>query len=566
METAATPVASYREIPLTSLRESTWNPRKHFDEVKLEELTASVREKGVIEPLVVRPLLDRRHADQFEIVAGARRFRAATRAGLAHVPVVIRDLSDVAALELAVIENGQRDDVHPLDEAAGYDALMSADRAYNAAVVAAKVGKSESYVYRRLKLLGLIPVLKRAFEADALTAAHAERLARLTADQQQRAYDDVVLWSPMFRFTDEEDDKPEADRIPNREALQPLAELDAFIRKVSAVDPDSEDARQYFPELEEQIQEAIESESPEIADGSQPATLLQLSEHHFVRQELGLAKGAPAPLPANKWHEITSTRDRCKTVVAGVVVHGGPLRAVTVCATKGCPKHFPVKKKPAGADRSDSMRPPARDYAAEERAREQVREAWSALVKVAAPAFAAHVAKVKFNAALVRHAIDRYRIDRVKELYGVALTDKTAAQVLCLSVIATHDRPAFLAAVKPFKFNLGHVEQQLKAEAAKPKNAVDRVVLRALNSFVGGEGRVRAAVAKGLSSSDLNDVIRKELGEGGCLDADYNYETRGGKLVISKPVKKTLTVAEIRPIVLRLFALVNRAKKKGAAA
>src|SRR5690348_2468669 len=191
----------FQQIPLSSLQESPWNPRRHYDDATLDELARSIREKGVIEPIVVRAMPA--HSRPYEIVAGSRRFRASQRAGLATIPAVVRDLDDVAALELAVIENQQRDDVHPLDEADGYAALLKADRAYTPAVVAARVGKSESYVYRRLKLRELVPAVRRAFEADRLTVAHAERLARLTPELQARAYDSE-LYHPFFQWADGE--------------------------------------------------------------------------------------------------------------------------------------------------------------------------------------------------------------------------------------------------------------------------------------------------------------------------------------------------------------------------
>jgi ParB family chromosome partitioning protein len=168
--------------PLSQLREAKYNPRHHFDEKQLAELVESVKAKGVLNPILVRPMNDR-----FEIVGGTRRFRAARSAGLSEIPCIVRELSDQEALEVAVIDNLQRADVHPLDEAEGYVALLE-HPGYDVAAIAAKVGKSQSYVYQRLKLAELIEPAKKAFWKDELTAGHAVLIARLQPKDQEDAF------------------------------------------------------------------------------------------------------------------------------------------------------------------------------------------------------------------------------------------------------------------------------------------------------------------------------------------------------------------------------------------
>src|SRR5258706_8212138 len=119
---AVNPLQEYVNVPLAQLVESSTNPRKTFDEEKLEELTESIRSKGVLSPL-----LTRRVNGHFEIVSGARRYRAAQRAGLSQVPARIADLSDEEALETQIVENVLRDDVHPFEEAQGFRALLDRD-------------------------------------------------------------------------------------------------------------------------------------------------------------------------------------------------------------------------------------------------------------------------------------------------------------------------------------------------------------------------------------------------------------------------------------------------------
>src|SRR5229473_623557 len=137
----------YLTIPIVDLIESNTNPRKVFDEERLEELAGSIRSKGVLSPLLVR-----RINGHFEIVTGARRYRAAQRAGLEEIPVRIGSFTDAEALEIQIIENIQRSDVHPFEEAQGFRALLDREGAeYTIEKIAAKTGKAASFIAKRLK-------------------------------------------------------------------------------------------------------------------------------------------------------------------------------------------------------------------------------------------------------------------------------------------------------------------------------------------------------------------------------------------------------------------------------
>jgi len=173
-------LSKFLSIPIADLRESKQNPRHHFDKQALEDLTESIRTHGVLTPILVRP-----SNGHFEIGAGHRRYRAAKAAGLAEIPATVRDLSDTELLEVLVIENLQREDVHPLEEAEGYRALIQ-KAGYDAEAIAAKVGKSASYVYQRLKLAELIGPAKKLFLEGIMTAGHAILLARLRPEDQGR--------------------------------------------------------------------------------------------------------------------------------------------------------------------------------------------------------------------------------------------------------------------------------------------------------------------------------------------------------------------------------------------
>ena len=162
-----------RRLPTSALRPNARNPRRSFGAADLEELAASLRERGIIQPIVVRPL--RGVPDGYEIVAGERRWRAAQRAGLHEVPVVVIEATDAEALQLAIIENVQRADLNPLEEAEGYRALM--EEFHNSQEEIAKiVGKSRSYIANTLRLLKLPDAVKGYIQDGRLTAGHARML------------------------------------------------------------------------------------------------------------------------------------------------------------------------------------------------------------------------------------------------------------------------------------------------------------------------------------------------------------------------------------------------------
>jgi ParB family chromosome partitioning protein len=161
-----------RSVPLSSLKASRFNPRRNFSDAQLDELAASIRERGLVQPLVVRPLGG---GDRYEIVAGERRWRAAQRANLHEVPVVIRTLSDQEAIEIAIIENVQREDLNAIEEGEGYSALMSG-HGYTQEDLAKVIGKSRSHLANTLRLLKLPKGVQDLVRAGELSAGHARAL------------------------------------------------------------------------------------------------------------------------------------------------------------------------------------------------------------------------------------------------------------------------------------------------------------------------------------------------------------------------------------------------------
>ena len=165
-----------KRLPVDFLIANRANPRRDFDPAQLEELTSSIREKGVMQPLLVRPTQD---PNVFEIIAGERRWRASQRAGLSEVPVLVRDVDDKEALELAIIENVQRVDLNPLEEATGYGQLID-QFDYTQQDLAQVIGKSRSHVANTLRLLKLPQDIRDMLARGELTAGHARTL--ITAD------------------------------------------------------------------------------------------------------------------------------------------------------------------------------------------------------------------------------------------------------------------------------------------------------------------------------------------------------------------------------------------------
>ncbi len=170
---AEAPRPGQRKVPIEFLRPNPRNPRKVFDEEHLEELTESIRARGLIQPIVVRAVP--RMPDLYEIIAGERRWRAAQRAGVHDVPIHLVEASDQEALELAIVENIQRADLNPIEEAGGFDQLMR-EFAYTQADLGKVLGKSRSHVANTLRLLNLSPSLKAKVGAGLLSAGHARAL------------------------------------------------------------------------------------------------------------------------------------------------------------------------------------------------------------------------------------------------------------------------------------------------------------------------------------------------------------------------------------------------------
>ena len=163
-----------RSLPLTQLRPGPFQPRRRFDEPELESLANSIKEKGVLQPILVRRLADQ----EYEIVAGERRWRAAQRAGIHEIPVVVRELSDRDVLEIALVENIQRADLSPIEEAFGYRRLMT-EFGHTQDHLARIIGKSRSHIANAVRLLDLSDAIQALIDEKKLSPGHARPLIGL---------------------------------------------------------------------------------------------------------------------------------------------------------------------------------------------------------------------------------------------------------------------------------------------------------------------------------------------------------------------------------------------------
>ena len=219
-----------KTVPIEFLHPGASQPRKRFDDESIASLVESVREKGVLQPLLVRRHPER--ANAYEIIAGERRWRAAQRASLAEVPVVIKELTDSEALEIALVENIQREDLTPIEEAQGYQRLID-EFQHTQEVLSKAVGKSRSHIANLLRLLTLPESVQAMVNDDTLSAGHARAL--VTADAPEELARQIVARGLNVRQAEQlaKSGKPAVararrlpDRDPNTAALEEnLAQL-----------------------------------------------------------------------------------------------------------------------------------------------------------------------------------------------------------------------------------------------------------------------------------------------------------------------------------------------------
>ena len=355
----------YRSLPVAQLQESATNPRRRFDEHSLAELAESFKAQGVLQPLLVREIEE----NKYEVIAGARRLRAAKIAELENVPVRVVELSDAACVEAQLVENIQREGVHPLEEAFAFHALLHTEGlSYDINTLAAKAGKSPAFVATRLRLTELIPSIAEAFLNDKIGVGHALEIAKLPQSEQQKAFDSVfrAVWTgghesrvlvPVRELTAwiEQNILLSLDSVPfdkNDDALLPEAGNCANCPKRTgfntllfdaALKDSCTDSACYNAKLAKHIERQV-AEKPKLVQISTnygPRTdSAVLGRNHYIALNLSPRNGkSKAPL--------ASYQKPCKQMAEAIVVDGTERgHVVKVCADPACPVHFADRHTP----------------------------------------------------------------------------------------------------------------------------------------------------------------------------------------------------------------------------
>jgi len=362
----------YRNLPLALLIPSKTNPRRVMEDDALLELAESIRVHGVLEPLIVRPIAER----QFEVVAGGRRFLASKVAEKQDAPCSVRELTDAQVLEIQLVENLQRRDVHPLEEAQGFHALLQLEEPkYSIEQIAAKVGKTPSYVATRARLTELAPPAVEAFYAEEIGVGHALLLAKLQSAQQEQALancfreewgggagkskrillpvrhlqhwieQNVLLLLKRAPFN-----KRDAQLVPAAGSCVDCPKRTGHNKLLFAdVSGDADactDPVCYSAKLEAHVQEQI---------AAKPA-LVQISTAYGQQQEgskivtrskyVEIRPEKPDTPEKAKWPEFKTCKHTAEAIVADGIDKG---EVRQVCAEPTCPVHHP-KKQPSKAD------------------------------------------------------------------------------------------------------------------------------------------------------------------------------------------------------------------------
>lgn len=366
MSKAIATVNEYRNLPLAQLQESPTNPRRRFDEHGLNELAASFTAQGVLQPLLVRAVAD----DKYEVIAGARRLRAAKLATLKDVPVRIVSLSDFDCVIAQLVENIQREGVHPMEEALAFDALLRLESPrYDVVAVAQKAGKSPTFVAKRQRLVELIPSIVEAFMADQIGVGHALEIAKLPQPQQGKAFDaafrtvwhggkDTRVVLPLRDFTAwiEQNILLSLDKVPfdtNDAMLVPEAGSCADCSKRTGFNTllfgemgsrhdQCSDANCFNSKINRFVEKQVEAKPK----------LVQITIAHGTR-------GDGAVLPRNRYvalqlinpakskQPLSPYQKPCKHMAEAIVVDGAERgHSAKICAEQTCAVHFANRRTP----------------------------------------------------------------------------------------------------------------------------------------------------------------------------------------------------------------------------
>ena len=345
----------FAEVSLDAIEPSSRNPRRHRNKLEDVELMASIVTHGILTPLLVRPMPE---SGKYQIAAGHRRYEAAGKLGLVTVPVQVREMTDTEYLEILHVENLQREDVHPLDEAVGYRELLE-QGGYDVATVAARIGKSETHVYQRLKLNDLVKEGQKLFLEDRIGFGHAVILARLDRKQQKD-----ILANHLFAYQDE----PVSVR-----------ELSDYVRRCLYLDLGNVPWALDDGEL---VTEAGPCSACPKRTGSNPSLFTDMQHNtctdracferkmsaHVQKQidsRPGVLRFSDYPTNHKKdetvlkgatCRRLWGKEDRCGSAEEAVVIDGNERgKLMLVCRDKECAKHGPQARRGANAANSDAI-------------------------------------------------------------------------------------------------------------------------------------------------------------------------------------------------------------------
>lgn len=393
--------SEYRSLPLSQLQESPTNPRRRYNETALRELADSFRAQGILVPLLVRPV----EPEHYEVVAGSRRFRAAQMAELNAVPVRVAEMTDAQALEAQCIENLHREDVHPLEEANAFAAMLQ--QGHDTTALAARIGKPATFVANRVQLIQLIPPIAEAFLEDKLSVGHATLIAKLPAAQQPDAFTaafrsvwttggqtsilvpikELAAWIESNILLDLRTapfDRGDAALIPDAGSCHDCPRRTGFNTLLfSEFQQDNCLSRECFQaKIERHIARSLE-QKPELIQVS--------TSWNGARNGGPLGRGHYTEIESAKRSKsgkkpVTPAHKKCSHAASGIVVDGGNRgHILTICADPACTVHHAEDQKARAAQ--EKTRTEQREQAEKRKLELTVR--WRVLAgilgKIAAP-------------------------------------------------------------------------------------------------------------------------------------------------------------------------------------
>lgn len=228
--TAEKSIAVEQFVPIEFIFRNPNNPRRHFTDSELDDLAQSIQQHGIVQPIVVRPL--RNNANHFELIVGERRWRAAQKAKLSQLPVIIRDVDDKTALELAIIENVQRTDLNPIEEGIGYEMLLN-EHGYSQEDLAQIIGKSRSHVSNTIRLLKLPESVQQSLIDGKLSSGHARCL--ITVNDPDSLAEKIIREGLSVRQTEKLVHEQGKKKIKKQTSVKKNIEIESLERLLSEV-------------------------------------------------------------------------------------------------------------------------------------------------------------------------------------------------------------------------------------------------------------------------------------------------------------------------------------------